>query len=118
MTSYVVVSGPDTMFPGPQAIRLDQVTDGLSNTLMLVEVSNTQIPWTKPEDLDLRTMSLQVNDRDEPGNLEQTSRRGQCHTRRRRYQFLPDSVTASQLRSLLTSLGGETMPADLRRLCR
>jgi hypothetical protein len=113
MTSYVVVSGPETMFPGPQAIRLDQVTDGLSNTLMLVEVSNTQIPWTKPQDLDLGTMSLQINDETHPAISSKHPGGANVIRGDRRYQFLRDSVTASQLKSLLTRCGGEPVPHDV-----
>jgi hypothetical protein len=112
-TSYVVVSSPDTMFPGPHAIRLDQVTDGLSNTLMLVEVSDSQIPWTKPEDLDLRTMSLHVNDETHPAISSKHPGGANVIFGDRRYRFLRDSVTASQLKSLLTRCGGDPAPHDV-----
>ena len=82
-TSYVVISGPGTMFPGAESIRLDQVTDGPAETLMVVEVANLQIPWTKPEDLDVTTMGSRVNDREISEHLEQSLRRSQCRTRRR-----------------------------------
>jgi hypothetical protein len=113
MTSYVVVSSPDTMFPGPHAIRFDQVTDGLSSTLMLVEVGNSQIPWTKPEDLDLRTMSLQINDETHPAISSKHPGGANVEFADRRYRFLRDSVTASQLKSLLTRSGGEPAPHDV-----
>ncbi len=49
-TSYVVLSGDATMFPTGRPLSLADVTDGTSNTLMVVE-AKTSIPWTKPEDL-------------------------------------------------------------------
>jgi hypothetical protein len=107
------VSSPDTMFPGPHAIRFDQVTDGLSSTLMLVEVGNSQIPWTKPEDLDLRTMSLQINDETHPAISSKHPGGANVEFADRRYRFLRDSVTASQLKSLLTRSGGEPAPHDV-----
>ena len=57
-------SGHDV--PRAESIRLDQVTDGPAQTLMVVEVANVQIPWTKPEDLDVRTMASRIHDRDHP----------------------------------------------------
>ncbi len=60
-TSYVAVIGPTTLWPGTQSTRLSDVTDGTSNTLMVVEMANSGIHWMEPRDLDLATMSLAVN---------------------------------------------------------
>jgi len=49
-SDYYVLTGPDTLFPGRQGLRYTDVTDGVSNTLMIVEARH-EIPWTKPEDL-------------------------------------------------------------------
>src|SRR5437660_600218 len=62
LTSYVVITGPGTMFPGALSTKFADVTDGLPNTLLVVEVSNVNIPWTAPQDLDVRTMSFRIND--------------------------------------------------------
>ena len=42
--------GPGTVFEGPDGVKIKDITDGTSNTLMIVEAKRT-IPWTKPEDL-------------------------------------------------------------------
>lgn len=50
-TVYLAPRGPSTMFPGPSSIRIRDVTDGISNTIMLVEADDEHaVPWTKPED--------------------------------------------------------------------
>jgi hypothetical protein len=49
-TFYQVFTGKGTMFDGDQGIRFAQVTDGLSNTIMVIE-AGTPVPWTKPDDL-------------------------------------------------------------------
>ena len=50
-TSMLAPSGPGTMFPGAKAIRLNDVTDGTSNSIMVVETNaGTTVPWTAPED--------------------------------------------------------------------
>jgi hypothetical protein len=51
MTNYVTVRGKDTAFPGKGGVKIAEITDGTSNTIMAVEVSDANaVPWTKPDD--------------------------------------------------------------------
>jgi hypothetical protein len=53
MTNYLTVRGKDTMFPGEKGVGVADVTDGLSNTIMIVEVSDKKaVPWTRPDDFE------------------------------------------------------------------
>ena len=108
-TSYVAISGPGMMFPGAETIRLDQVTDRPAETLMVVEVLNVQIPWTKPDDLDVQKMGSRVNDRkypsissNHPGGANAALGDAAC-------RFLPDSTPAMLLKSLVTIARGEAL---------
>ena len=56
-TSYVVVVGPGTVFPGERPVKLGEIRDGSSNTVMLVEVANSGIHWMEPRDLDITKMA-------------------------------------------------------------
>jgi hypothetical protein len=49
-SSYYGITGPSTIFSGKEGIKILQIADGTSNTLMLVEAQR-DIPWTKPEDI-------------------------------------------------------------------
>lgn len=49
LTSYKGVSGPGAMFEPGRPIKFADVTDGLSNTVMVVEAGDP-IPWAKPGD--------------------------------------------------------------------
>jgi hypothetical protein len=50
-TPFQVFTGPSTAFEdGPRAVSIAGITDGTSNTFMVVEARN-EVPWTKPEDL-------------------------------------------------------------------
>ena len=49
-SSYFALTGPDTVFSDEKGARFKNITDGLSNTLLLVEAKRS-IPWTKPEDI-------------------------------------------------------------------
>jgi hypothetical protein len=112
LTSYVVVRGNGTMFPGAKSVRVEQVTDRLSDTIMAAEVANVTIPWTKPDDLDLLTMGLQINDRDNPSIS--SNHRGGANVARgdATCLFVEESMTAIRLRAHATIAGGETADRD------
>jgi type II secretory pathway pseudopilin PulG len=48
--SYFVLAGPGTIFDGNKGTAFKEITDGLANTILLVEAKR-DIPWTKPEDI-------------------------------------------------------------------
>jgi hypothetical protein len=60
-TSYVVVVGPDTMWPGSTSGKFADIADGTSNTLMVVEVAESGIHWMEPRDLELADLPMSVN---------------------------------------------------------
>jgi hypothetical protein len=49
-TFYQVFVGKGTIFEGTEGVSLDEITDGTSNTIMIVEAAEP-VPWTKPADL-------------------------------------------------------------------
>jgi hypothetical protein len=49
-TYFQVFTGPNTVFDGPRGKPLTFITDGTSNTFLVVD-AGTAVPWTKPEDL-------------------------------------------------------------------
>jgi hypothetical protein len=61
-TSYVMIVGPGTISDGPHSVRLKDIKDGSSNTIMVVEIENSGIHWAEPRDLDFKDMSFQIND--------------------------------------------------------
>lgn len=59
MTTYLAPVGKDTMFPDRKGVRFADVSDGLSNTILLVEVNDANaVIWTKPDDLDIGAANL------------------------------------------------------------
>ncbi|MGA2253732.1 MAG: DUF1559 domain-containing protein [Thermoguttaceae bacterium] len=53
MTNYVTFRDKDSVFPGKEPVRMTDIPDGTSNTLMAVEVDDSKaVIWTKPDDLD------------------------------------------------------------------
>jgi len=51
-TSYAAVLGPRCVFRGSNPAALSEVPDG-GTTLLIGEVTDADIPWTKPEDVDV-----------------------------------------------------------------
>jgi hypothetical protein len=51
-TNYVVAVGPGTVFSGREGLRLSDIRDGTSATILTVEVADKHaVIWTKPDDL-------------------------------------------------------------------
>jgi hypothetical protein len=100
------------MFPGPESVALDQVTDGTSDTILAVEVANVRIPWTKPQDLDLQTMSLQINDRHNPSISSNHPRMANVACADGSCRYISEWMTPIQLRAHATIAGGEKASPD------
>jgi hypothetical protein len=55
-TTYLTPRGVATIFPGTEAIKLQDITDGTSNTILVVDASDAlAVPWTKPDDWEIGT---------------------------------------------------------------
>lgn len=109
-TSYVAITGPNTAFPGRSAIRVDQITDGIRNTIAVVEMANSRVPWTCPSDVDIRYLhTASSGETTNPvapiggihvGGMNCLFADGSTH-------FIAYSVGEEMLRALLTATGGE-----------
>jgi hypothetical protein len=56
MTNYVAVTGAGTMWSADNSAKVTDIKDGTSNTLMIVEISNSNIHWMEPRDLPLEDL--------------------------------------------------------------
>lgn len=57
-TNYVAVVGKGTAFPDAGTTKLGDFSDGLENTILLVEVANSGIHWMEPRDLELDSLTI------------------------------------------------------------
>jgi prepilin-type processing-associated H-X9-DG protein len=62
-TNYVMIVGEHTVGGLPnEAIRLYDIRDGTSNTIMIVEVTGSGIHWMEPRDLSVEEIQRGIND--------------------------------------------------------
>ncbi len=121
MTNYVVVVGQPTAFPGAGSTTKDDITDGLEDTILLVEIANSDIRWMEPRDLEFDKLSFAINDPHRPGISSSHPRgAGVCFANGVVIRATK-SLRPATVRGLLTISGGEplrkqalTLPSDGR----
>ncbi|MFO0957754.1 MAG: DUF1559 domain-containing protein [Isosphaeraceae bacterium] len=103
-TTYLTPRITSSIFPGARAIKIQEITDGTSNTILVVDVSDDRaVVWTKPEDWEVGA---------EP-------RLPACHSDGTNVgfadgsvRFLKASASPKLLLKLLTRDGGEVISAE------
>jgi hypothetical protein len=109
-TNYVAVVGNETFWPNGFSRRADEISDGLSNTIAVVEVSGLNIPWTKPVDLEFGKIPLQINPGPGDGIASQHGDGVDMLLADGSVRFMRTDIDRNILRALLTVAGGENVP--------
>jgi prepilin-type processing-associated H-X9-DG protein len=104
-THYQVFTGKDTCFEGKKGIPINEITDGTSNTLLIVEAA-TAVPWTKPEDLPFDAdKPLPKLGGVQPGGFNAAFADGSV-------RFLKADIKESTLRLMIQRNDGQPLPGD------
>ena len=111
LTSYQAAVSSRTPWPWDTPTRIQDFTDGTSNTLMLFDVHDPEVEWTRPKDLTLQqaTDAVQNGQRHHTGS-ERTGI--QVLLADGSARFLSRNISPEILPSLLTPSGGRSLPAD------
>jgi prepilin-type processing-associated H-X9-DG protein len=103
LTIYKVVVDPHSIFTGrPAGVALVAVTDGIANTLLVVEGS-APVSWSKPDDLSLTSSDpLLGMGSNHPGGFNAATVDGSV-------QFIQKSINPRVLKGLVTRDGNEAV---------
>lgn len=116
LTDYAVLVGKTTLFPPGEQISLNNVTDGLSNTIMAVEAVGRGIHWAEPKDIYLPFAELVIRsadaDRNQLNPLISSAHLGGGHVLLgdESVKFLSSKIDPKVLEALTTANGGESLP--------
>jgi prepilin-type processing-associated H-X9-DG protein len=107
MAHYLGVSGKGFFFDGTKGRKLSDITDGTSNTLMVVEVDpDRAVTWTKPDDWQFSAAKpLAGLGKAHPGGFNALMTDGSV-------RFISTSIDQKTFRALLTIAGGEASDAS------
>jgi hypothetical protein len=122
-TTYLTVRGKSTVFPGNIGVTFGDITDGPSNTIMTVEVSDDRaVVWTKPDDFQYDEQNPQQGLRRWSGLLHYITDKEKGLTRTEggflvgmadgAVRDLPASIKPKTLNALFTRNGGEHVDID------
>jgi len=102
---YQVMIGPGTLFEKAEGMALKDVTDGTSNTLMVLE-TKAPVPWTQPSGLALtRNKPIEGLGSGHPGGFNAAFADGSV-------KFIKNLISPSTLEALCTRNGGEVISTD------
>lgn len=102
-TSLATFTGENTPFNGKAGPKIQSITDGTSNTILVVEAgADKAVPWTKPADLD-------VDPEDPLKSLGKIGEIFQALFMDGAVRVLPQTIEPETLKALITPSGGEVV---------
>ena len=110
VTSYMMIVGPGMISDGPGATAIEEIADGTSNTFMLVEVYNSGVNWSAPDDLDSQQINFTINGIASPGissGHPDVVNAALCDGSVR---AISDSTDPETVKAMATIAGGEATP--------
>lgn len=112
-TNYVVVTGNGALFDGDTAPSFDDIRDGTSNTILVIETRDTDIHWAEPRDVALDSLlaeGMNAHDHTGAGSYHP---HGMCVSMcDGAVRFLPTDLDRQTLRKLLLPADGEAVDLD------
>jgi hypothetical protein len=107
VTTYLTPRAKETAFPGKDAIAIKDITDGTSNTILIVDADDDHaVIWTKPDDLKIDSKKPQAGLGNRNGEGFQVAFADGS------VRFLKKDVSIKNLWAMFTIAGGEVVVDD------
>ncbi len=109
-TNYVMIAGTGTVGGEPnEVVKMSDITDGTSNTIMAIEVADSGIPWMEPRDMTVDEAVAYISNPSgtgrrhvHPGGVNVAMADGSVH-------FISSTIDPQTLRAMMTRDGGEVV---------
>jgi competence protein ComGC len=116
-TSYMVIVGPKTAFPGKSVSSSAMIRDDPSLTILVAETPVAGVAWTEPRDLDATRMKFAINGA-VSGEIGSSHREGEYQganvvTLDGKTRFISELFPDEYLQGMSTTNGGEDIPLDV-----
>ena len=110
--NYMVVVGEHALSDGPHGRTFKEIKDGLSDTILLVEVADSSTWWAEPVDLDFNKMSFKINGSRRQGISSYHAGGANVAFCDGSVRFLPDSTNPQLIKAMITIDGAEHVADD------
>ncbi|MGP0067053.1 MAG: DUF1559 domain-containing protein [Isosphaeraceae bacterium] len=112
-TRYVAPRDPSSIFRGAEPVKLQEITDGTSNTIMFLDAGDEHaVIWTKPDDWavppDTKLIPAVILSGHGNGRIKGTN----CAFADGAVHFLSGTIKPAILRALISYAGGEVIASD------
>lgn len=110
-TSYVMIVGGEGVFDGGKPRKAVEVTDGVAQTILLVEMTGSGIHWMEPEDLRWEETDFTINGT----RTISSEHEGGAHVLLcdGAVEFLKEDTPSGEVRAMATRAGKEPAPEFL-----
>ncbi len=108
-TTYLAPRGPATIFPGPGGVKIQDITDGTSNTIFALDAGDDlAVVWTRPADWEVAPpVKIQGLLGHHPGGSSFLYADGSV-------RFLKETISPETFQALMTRNGGEVISSEDR----
>jgi hypothetical protein len=112
-TPYIAPRSPGSIFRGGGPVKLNEITDGTSNTIMFLDAGDENaVIWTKPDDWEVPPDAKLAPATILSSHVSRSHKGTNCAFADGAVRFLVPTIMPTTLRALITYAGGEVISAD------